>query len=251
MPSARISNTTPHTTYKMWVTAKNAIGEGETAGPVSSQFNYINLYGDFTVPGVTPTDHVGDGINGILGCTYRTWRINASTVIMCTKSGWGDFYMVGGGGGGGGTGGQYPTGGGGAGGLFIMRGLDFDKDAEGGAYMVTIGASNGGNTTGGDSSIVNATAGMDIGCGGGGHSWSTGSYVSCSYKNERPGWGGGGDGGGGGKNGNPGSSCCQGKQNTWSIFGGTEQIGNNNSGGCGSGTGKNGYAILQILVDSP
>ncbi len=39
MPSARISNTTPYTTYKMWVTAKNAIGEGETAGPVSAQFN--------------------------------------------------------------------------------------------------------------------------------------------------------------------------------------------------------------------
>jgi hypothetical protein len=234
----------------VWVKVADVGGYGSDGDGAGGGLD-VSRYGDFSVPGVTPSEHVGDGVDGVLGFTYKTWRINASTVVMCQRSGLADFYMVGGGGGGGGVTGQYPTGGGGAGGLFIMRGMEFDSTAEGGAYVVTIGAANGGNTPGGDSSIVNATAGVDIGCGGGGHSWSTGDYVSCSYKNSRPGWGGGGDGGGGGKNGNPGSGCCAGKQNTHWIFGGTETIGDNNSGGCGSSAGKNGYAILQVLVGAP
>ena len=213
-------------------------------------------WADFSIPGVTPVEHISNGIDGIQGAKYKTWRIDSSVNAQCIKPGIAELYLVGGGGGGGCTGGQYPTGGGGAGGIYINQGEEFATDNDGGVYVIVIGSGAGGGGVGGDTSIkcgdgTTTLVTKDIGCGGGGNAWSTGNYEGCSYKNARPGWGGGGDGGGGGKNGNPGSSCCDGKSNAHTIFGGTETIGNNTSGGCGSCAGKAGKAIIRVLLEMP
>ena len=55
MPSARITNTTPFTTYTMTVQPKNAIGLGPKSPPVTAQFNYNKASGG------TEKDYVAGG----------------------------------------------------------------------------------------------------------------------------------------------------------------------------------------------
>ena len=212
-------------------------------------------WADFAVPGNDGIIHTSEGIDGVFGATYKTWTLTSSAIITCTKPGLAELYIEGGGGGGGGTGGQYPTGGGGCGGIYINQGEVFQTTNDGGVYTIIVGTGASGNSQGGDSSIINGDGvetliTKNIGCGGGGQSWSTGSYVACSYQNARAGWGGGSNGGGGGKNGNPGSSCCAGQTMTKYILGGTHTIGNNNIG-CGGSNGVKGEVILRVMLEMP
>jgi len=136
MPSARISNTTPHTTYKMWVTAKNAIGEGETAGPVSAQFNCgYARFDEENSSGCTFStlnNPDGDGVD------YRLAKFLGSGTLVFANDGLADIVVVGGGRTG--TGGsQWPPGGGGGGGGMVEQLATFVHET---SYEVTVGNSD-------------------------------------------------------------------------------------------------------------
>jgi hypothetical protein len=163
MPSARISNTTPHTTYKMWVTAKNAIGEGPTSGLVSAQFNGI-LFATLTDVGNTPqrsvyTDEDGEWVSYL-------WSGKGGSVTVA-EGDEGMIHAVIGGGGGGGSGGWGGLAGGPGG---QAEGYVYASAAQ---HTITCGGGGGRHSTnngggGGGSQFITLTAGWGDGAGSSG-----------------------------------------------------------------------------------
>ena len=249
MPSARISNTTPYTTYKMWVTAKNAIGEGETAGPVSAQFNgcapaVFNETFSSNVTFTTLDDPDGDGKN------YRLAEINAPNGTLAIDSpGLATALIVAGGGGGNRGGGNGSSGGGAGGAIELLLGMDAI------AYTANVGAGGAGQFTaaaGNETTFAGYVIRPGLGGsqnagsgGGGGHSgngyWSNG--------------GGGGSAGNGGV-GFGGGCCCPGGAGLISKITGVEVeyaqggVGNAKSGSPGT-PGSGGAGGYDSWGDAP
>lgn len=176
MPSAKINNTTPYTTYNMRVQARNTIGTGPISGTVSAQFNTVaaefdedqSISGEF----LDFTDPYG-----------VMWRIarfdnDGFARLVLKKPGAAQLLVVGGGGGGGGYGcggTDYAGGKGGSGGFYYQPWQDLEETQ----YDMDIGVAGrgGGNqslgTEGGDTVF-----GDVVTCGGGGR-----GAVGCSNNN--------------------------------------------------------------------
>ena len=260
MPSARISNTTPHTTYRMWVTAKNAIGEGETAGPVSAQFNGCTAaeFDEDASTGATFTtldDPDGDGKN------YRLASFNDSGSLVIATEGKMQYLVVGAGGGVGNINAPWTSSGGGGGGGHTQGEIHVSETT----YPVKVGgAVNGTGPYSAFDSIIAVGGGGGSGGawanGGGGQGYGSGAGGSSAYPeqggykggNGYPGttYGGGGGGGGATQNGangileGPGGKGGDGFTTTFA--GGTITLcgggggGNGGAGGAGGGGAGNG-----------
>jgi hypothetical protein len=217
MPSAKISNTTPYTTYNMRVQARNSIGTGPISGVVSAQFNCA-----------APIVEVSDTKGGIVveyedgGVTWRHHEIRETEQIEIVTAGFVETLLVLGGGGGSSNGsrdGAYPGGGGGAGGVFYRRWTWLEPQTIF-AYIGTggSGGTNGTNSGKGNDTTVTLegygdTPGQPIVCGGGGG----GGNQSQGGQSGRPGSNGGGSGGTGGRGSSPGVGITAG-DDTMTLF---------------------------------
>lgn len=243
MPSARISNTTPFTTYSMWVTAKNDIGEGETAGPVYAQFNCGYARFDessssgFTFSTLTNPD--GDGKNyRLASCTS-----SGNKTIALELAGFVQILMVGGGGNG--YSNMVDKSGGGGGGQVFETILNLDEGSHGvyvgenGKQGYNYPTRNSGRTRfyttlADKEQIIVLPGGNAPSSGGGGHS-GNGYYTGGQLIS-------GGSGAGGvnsGHNGGPGvASSITGTSVTYGLGG--ANLSHTNRPGCGGSAGAAG-----------
>jgi hypothetical protein len=177
MPSAKIENTTPYTTYSMTVKARNVIGWGPESPPVEAQFNWnsVNNTNYVDVP-----SHPWGG----------TWRVHTFTTtdqldVVSSINPW-KVVLVSGGGGGGSGWYEHKGGNGGTGG-----GIEVEIPAEEvlfGDNLVTVGAR-------GEGGVWNCCCGCGC-CGANGQGGGTSRFIG----REQIG-GGGGTGGGAPTNG--------------------------------------------------
>jgi len=219
VPSAKIENTTPFTTYSMTVQARNAIGYGPESPPVEAQFNYNKASGGTPQTGNTDPLYPGADIyEDYLGMgekwavhTFITSTADKTFIVESDVHPFRVLCVAGGGGGG------YDAGGGGGGGGVIAKD---QHDIGVGSYPVQIGAGGGNNNNGGNSVLADLTAvgggrggtwhcqSGNGGGSGGGASGSNGScgaqggkgtagqgHDGCGFKGVYSGWGGGGAGG--------------------------------------------------------
>ena len=259
MPSAKISNTTPYTTYNMCVQARNSIGTGPISGVVSAQFNcgYAVISGHNGAI-VQSGLNIGDKRYDLYTFTDATANDLSLTV---ETDGLIDLLVVGGGGGGGTDQGRINAGGGGG----CVRWGMFSVDA-GITYPVTVGE---GGAVGTYAQRVAGTSafGEILKCGGG---WGGEARYTTGGWNAQ-GHSGGGSGPGsqmgttdiGMKGGGQGGTVY-GTQQTdglpLSITGQEQEYGrggysgmpapvaNRGDGGYGGGAGSTGVVIVRVAV---
>lgn len=246
MPSARISSTTPYTTYKMWVTAKNVMGEGERSDPVSAQFNCTWAQFDEAASSATEFIDIEDG-----GDSYRLAKFEAtgSHSLVFKTAGICQALIISAGGGVGNVNAPWTSTGGAGGGGHGFFDLHVQEDS----YVVKVGS--GSNSKGQESMFANvfiegggANGGSGPNGGGG-----TGYGGTAGAKSNRPEQGGGnggsgyptttygGGGGGGGATENGGNGITEGPGGkggdgfTTTFTGETKVF-------CGGGGGGNGGA---------
>ena len=231
MPSAKIENTTPFTTYAMTVTARNAIGWGAESPPVEAQFNFNKASGGTPQTGNTSPDYPGADIVTDYNGTGETWAVHTfksagTFTVHAANQPW-RVLVVGGGGSGGGTYASY-GGGGGAGGVISEDEYEGFEQKD---YTVTIG--NGGyDRASGQSTIVGPLEAF----GGKPQNGQKGGDAAQGDSSQGfPGGNGGCTGGecngGGGGAGGPGKNCSHGKAG---------------DGGVGIGSTINGVSELRV-----
>jgi hypothetical protein len=234
MPTAKITNTTPYTTYTMTVQAKNAIGLGPKSPPIEAQFNYNKATGGQTPDGVVEENYNGTNEQWTVHTLLPGDTFNVESAIHPFK-----VLVIGGGGGGGGDQG----GGGGAGGAH-----ETELELPSGNITAVIGAggtagqgqangTKGGNTT--FHGITSYGGGWGGGYDGRGGSGGAGGSGEFQGKNGG-GHSGGAYGSGGGGGGHNRKSSITGTELTYSQGGGGYQSGTGHGAGTPANYGSGG-----------
>jgi hypothetical protein len=195
MPTAKIENTTPFTTYAMTVQARNAIGYGPKSPPIEAQFNYNKASGGDEVATFEVTQELldADPLLEEVGAVWKYHWFKANGTFTITSNPREFRYMMVGGGRAGGHSCNTGHGKGGPGGNLV-----FDDAAVLSIGDIVFTQGNGGTAQnncananyGGTDSTLSGTATVTTSGGitSGKASWLTGSLD----------WGFGGQGGHGG-----------------------------------------------------